>query len=328
MTKTESKKQVWLGLDLGGTKILAEVYDQDFNLLGSKKRKTKAELGQKEGLQRLLRTGQDALEDAGLSPKDLNGVGIGCPGVLDLEEGNLKRATNLGWEDVPIRDLLSKEFGVPAAEANDVDAGTFGEATHGAGKDARCVLGVFPGTGIGGGMVYEGSIFRGKKGSCLEVGHMPVVENGLLCGCGRRGCLETVSGRLAISAAAAVCAQRGEAPWLRENVGTDIANIRSGALAKSIENGDTAIETLIRQACETLGSVMGGLINVLAPDVLVVGGGLADALPDLLMESIEKGMTPKIMESLQGSCSLQLATLGDHATALGAAAWAKKQVMG
>lgn len=325
MSPKSTSPDAWLGIDLGGTKILAEVYDADFNLLGSKKRKTKAELGQKEGVQRLLRTGRDALEDAGIKTGQLKGVGIGCPGVLNLDTGVLVRAPNLGWKDVPIRKLLSDEFGCPAAEANDVDAGTFGEWANGSGKKARSVLGVFPGTGIGGALVYEGSIYRGQQWSCMEIGHMQAVENGLLCGCGRRGCLETVSGRLAISAAAAMCAIRGQAPWLRENVGTDVTNIRSGALAQAVSKGDTAVETVIRNACETLGCVLGGVVNLLAPDVVVIGGGLAEAMPELYLKTVRGAMKPKIMESLQDCCTVRIAQLGDHATSLGAAAWAMKK---
>lgn len=323
---SSSTQQVWLGLDLGGTKILAEVYDRDFKLLGSRKRKTKPELGQADGIERLLCTGHEALKDAGISPEQLGGVGIGCPGVLNLESGVLVRAPNLGWENVPIRKILTESFGVPAAEANDVDAGTFGETTAGAGKKARCVLGVFPGTGIGGGLVLEGNIYRGREGSCMEIGHIQAVEHGMLCGCGRRGCLETVSGRLAISAAAAICAVRGEAPWLREHGGTDITNLRSGVLAESVANGDTAVETVVRNACDTLGSVLGGVVNLLAPDVLVIGGGLAEAMPDLVLKSIRTAMEPNIMPALRGCCKVKAAELGDHATALGAAAWARKQV--
>lgn len=326
MSTSSCKNQAWLGIDLGGTKILAEVYDSDFTLIGSKKRKTKTELGQEEGLSRLLRTGHDALKDAGISKDQLCGVGIGCPGVLDLKEGILVRAANLGWENVPIRHLLAEEFAVPAAEANDVDAGTLGEATAGAGKEARCVLGVFPGTGIGGGLVIDGSLYRGRRWSCMEIGHMPAVENGILCGCGRRGCLETVCGRLAISAAAAMCAVRGQAPWLLENAGTDLTHIRSKVLATSVENGDEAVHTVIRTAYETLGSVLGGVINLLAPDVLVIGGGMAEAMPELILKTVQNAMQPKIMESLQDCCRVKVAELGDHATALGAAALVKGKV--
>lgn len=326
MSKSKAEKAYWLGIDLGGTKILAEVYDDTFKMLGSKKRKTKAELNQADGIARLLKTAQDAVEDAGIDKSQLSGVGIGCPGVLNLNTGILIKAGNLGWLDVPIQGLLEKEFGVPAAVANDVDAGTFGEYIAGAGTGARSVFGIFPGTGIGGALIYEGKIFRGKKWTCMEIGHLQVVPDGPLCGCGRKGCLEAVAGRLAISTAAAAAVIRGQAPWLQANVGSDPANIRSGALADAIKNGDQVIEKLIVDACTSLGTVLGGMVNLLAPDVIVVGGGLAEAMPSLYRETISKAMKPKIMDALQGTCELRIAKLGDQAVVLGAAAWAKEQV--
>jgi glucokinase len=326
MSTSTSEDAYWLGIDLGGTKILAEVYNDQLKPVGSKRRKTKAELGQEAGLERLLKTGQDALKDSGIDPSKLKGVGIGCPGVLNLKTGVLIKAPNLGWNDVEVQSILKKEFKVPAFAANDVDAGTFGEFICGAGKGAATVMGIFPGTGIGGGLIYEGNIYRGKTGSCMEIGHLQAQPDGPLCGCGRLGCLEAVAGRLAISTAASAAVMRGQAPWLQKNVGSDPANIRSGALADAIKNGDQVIEQIVRQACTALGNVLGGMVNLLAPDVMVIGGGLPEAMPDLYLEAISAAMEPKIMNALQKTCSLKIAKLGDCATSLGAAAWARKQV--
>ncbi|MDF3127988.1 ROK family protein [Kiritimatiellaeota bacterium B1221] len=325
MSNKASEQTYWLGIDLGGTKILAEVYDQDFNLIGSTKRKTKAELGQEAGIARLLKTAHDALDDAGISKDNLSGVGIGCPGVLNLQTGVLVKAGNIGWYDVAIKKMLEKEFGVPAAVANDVDAGTFGEYMNGAGKGASTVFGIFPGTGIGGALVYQGDIFRGSKWTCMEIGHFQVVPNGAQCGCGRKGCLESVAGRLAIATAASAAVIRGQAPWLSENVGSDPARIKSGALASAVENGDKVIEQIIIDACTALGQALGGVVNLLAPEIMVIGGGLAEAMPALYKKHVEDAMQPKIMDALQGSCKIEIAKLGDHATALGAAAWVRKQ---
>jgi len=315
----------WLGIDLGGTKILAEVYDDDFHLMGSQKRKTKAELGQEKSLERLIQTGLDALEEAGCAPESLSGVGIGCPGVLNLETGTLIKAPNLGWKHVPVEKLLEDAYRAPVTAANDVDAGTFGESVCGAGRGAGTVLGVFPGTGIGGGLVYNGTLYQGKKWSCMEIGHLQAVPDGPLCGCGRRGCLEAVAGRLAVSTAASAAVLRGQAPWLQKHAGSNAANIRSGAIAEAIANGDTVIETIVRQACAALGQVLGGMVNLLAPDCMVIGGGLAEAMPDLYVEAVSEAMQPKIMDALKSTCTLKIAELGDHATALGAAAWARKR---
>ena len=318
-----SSKPYWLGIDLGGTKILAGVYDNDWKLAGTKKRKTKAEEGQSKGLERLIRTGIDALTEAGVAPEDLGGVGIGCPGPLDLSTGTLLSAANLGWKDVPLRKILENAFKVPAAVANDVDTGTIGEARHGAGKGARSVLGVFPGTGIGGGFVYEDRVLQGRSQSCLEIGHMTAVIDGPLCGCGRRGCLEAVAGRQAVSLAAAGAVLRGQAPWLQANAGSNPADLRSSTLAKAIENGDQVIRELVELAAGHLGRSLGDVVNLLAPEVVVLGGGMIEAMSDIMLPVIRQSMRTRVMDAYTDSYRLKTAALGDDAVTLGAASLAK-----
>ena len=174
----------WVGFDLGGTKMMATVFDAKLRPIGSKRRKTKGLIGAQAGMDRLCQTIDMALADAGIAPGDLGGIGVGCPGPLDLDKGVVIDMPNLGWKRVPVKRTLERRFGCAAHILNDVDAGVYGEAVAGAGKGARCVVGVFPGTGIGGGAVYEGKVVRGSKGSCMEIGHFPAVTNGPLCGCG------------------------------------------------------------------------------------------------------------------------------------------------
>jgi glucokinase len=164
----------WVGFDLGGTKMFATVFNQRFEPLGRERKKTKGHEGAKAGLERIANAIRQALEEAKVAPEQLAGIGIGCPGAVDLERGVIEEAANLGWKDVRLREKLTAEFGCPVMVLNDVDAGVYGEFRFGAARDARCALGVFPGTGIGGGCVYEGKVLRGRKYSCLEIGHMQV----------------------------------------------------------------------------------------------------------------------------------------------------------
>ena len=189
----------------------------------------------------------------------------GSAGPLDLDEGVILDAPNLGWKDVKMKATLEKEFGCPAAVMNDVDAGVYGEYRFGAARSSRCVLGVFPGTGIGGGCVYDGKIVRGKTNSCMEIGHIQVVPDGPLCGCGLRGCLEAVASRLAISAAAAQAAYRGQAPDLLDAAGTSLDQIRSGALADSIAAGDTVVESIVRNAARHIGTAVASAVHLCRP---------------------------------------------------------------
>ncbi len=314
----------WVGVDLGGTKIMALVFDESFEILGRKRKKTKAYEGAESGLGRIEKTIRSALEAASVSPEQVAGIGIGVPGALNLEKGVLVDSPNLGWHDLAVSRELKKRFGVKATMLNDVDAGVYGEYASGAAKGARCVVGVFPGTGIGGGCVYEGRLITGGEHSCMEIGHLPVVVDGARCGCGRRGCLETVASRLAISSMAAVAAYRGEAPTLLEAAGCDISNIRSGALAKAVAAGDTIVERIIRDAAAWLGIGIASAVNLLAPDIVLLGGGLTEAMPQIYREEVGAALAEHIMPAYEGTYRIEIAALGDDAVALGAAAWARR----
>lgn len=318
----KGNNRIWIGFDLGGTKMMAAVLDNKFRVIGTRRRKTKGEAGAKAGVARLIETINQALEEAKIGRNRLAGIGMGVPGMLNLDTGFLKLAPNLGWRDIPLRKELTRAFKVPVAIANDVDAGTFGEYRFGAAKGSRCVVGVFPGTGIGGGCVYEGRLLRGKTGSCMEIGHVPVVPNGALCGCGRNGCLETVASRLAISAELAQVVFRGEAPNLQKLAGTDIASIRSGVIREAIEAGDRVVERVVRRAARHIGWVLIGTVHQLAPDRIILGGGLVEEMPDLFVGEVTDTLNRGVTDAFQGTFTVAAARLGDYAAALGAAALA------
>lgn len=314
----------WIGFDLGGTKIMALVLDDTFKVIARERKKSKGQDEKSVSMDRIIKTIRSVIEQLPKPFPTLSGIGLGVPGTLDLDKGLILEAPNLGWKNIPIKELIEKEFKCPVVISNDVDAGVFGEYSLGAAQNSNCVLGVFPGTGIGGGLVYKGNLFTGKNNSCLEIGHFPVAANGNRCGCGRYGCLETVASRLAIAAAAAVAVFRGEAPNLQKIAGTDLVNIKSRALAQAIAEGDTSIEIIVRQAARYLGKTIGGVINLLIPDTIVLGGGLVEAMPDIYMKEVDKSIKETVMPSFESMYKLVAAKLGDDATAIGAAAWAKK----
>lgn len=320
--KSSSKNRYWLGFDLGGTKMMATVFDKDFNIVAYRRKKTKDGKGSKGILGRIVETVEEALQAAHLDHRQLSAIGIGCPGWLDLDRGVVLLAPNLGLRNLPLKKELTKDFGCPVIVANDVDAGTYGEYHFGAGRGVRCLLGVFPGTGIGGGLVYEGKLFRGRVGSCMEIGHIHMQPKGRLCGCGRRGCLETVASRLAIAAEAGAAAYRGEAPHLLELAGTDVGGIRSGALAAAIKAGDHAIEEIVTHSARDLGIAIGSVVNLLAPDMVVLGGGLVEAMPNLYVQEVRASIKKQAMRPFTKTLKVVVAKLGDDAVVMGAAALA------
>lgn len=316
----------WLGFDLGGTKMLATVFDDDFHILGKKRRRTHGDEKRELGVDRIAQTIEQALQNAKVDVSQLRGIGVGCPGPVDLERGVVLEAVNLAWKDLNLRDALQAVFHCPVAVLNDVDAGVYGENQLGAARQSRTVLGIFPGTGIGGGCVYDGQIIRGRRSSAMEIGHVEVTRGGSLCGCGHRGCLETEASRLAISAEIAKAVYRGEAPYLARSAGTDISRIRSSTLADAIAAGDRVVERIVRKAAAQIGVAVANAVHLIAPDTVVLGGGLVEAMPQLFVAEVTQAANDRVMPSFVGSFQVVVAELGDYASAKGAAAWIRNMV--
>jgi glucokinase len=312
---------VWVGLDLGGTKMLAKVFDDKFKELGVAKKKTEGNRGLATGLRRMAETIEEALAAAGVDKSRVKGIGVGCPGPVNAEKGIIVEAPNLGWKNAPVVASLKKAIGAPVAICNDVDAGVFAEYEFGAARGAKCAVGIFPGTGIGGGAVIGGRLLQGANLSCMEIGHIPLNPetsgNGGLT-------LELAASRLAIAAEAAKAAYRGQAPHLAKECGTDIALITSGKLAAAIAAGDKAIEEIVRNAAVLLGAGVATVVHLLAPDIIVLGGGLVSAMPKLYLETVKASANARLLGPYRNTFKLVQAQLVDDAGVKGAAAWARR----
>ncbi|MFT7641225.1 MAG: glucokinase [Pirellulaceae bacterium] len=326
MTTMAKNGQHWIGFDLGGTKMLAAVMNSSFEVLATKRKRSRGNEGVKTGLKRIADTIREAAAQAEIDFDSIGGIGIGCPGPVDWKKGVLVTAVNLGWDNAPLKEYLEEEFGCQVDVLNDVDAGLYGEKCFGAAKDARCVVGVFPGTGIGGGCVYDDQIIRGIKYSCMEIGHVPCIPQGPLSGFGHEGTLEAVASRLAIASQIARAAYTGQAPYVLDQVGTTVGDIKSGLIANSIAAGDEMVEKIVRKAARHIGVVLSTAINLLAPDLIVLGGGMVEAMPALFVEEVTKGAKEFALPSFQETLSVVPAELGDDAAIKGAAAWVAKTV--
>ncbi|MEO1524350.1 MAG: ROK family protein [Planctomycetota bacterium] len=316
---------IWIGFDLGGTKMLAIAYDSDWKELGRRRRKTRGREGSDSGIARIGSTIERLLDENELHGRKVNGIGIGCPGPIDLRRGRILMTPNLGWDDVAVGDYLKDRFECPTVVLNDVDAGLYGEYQFGAAQDSRCAVGVFPGTGIGGACIYEGRILQGDGISCMEIGHTRISSGSRSSG-GLPGTLEAEASRLSIAAEAAKAAFRGDAPVLAKSTGTDLSDIRSGALADSVAGGDKVIERLIIDAAESVGIGVVNVIHILCPDLIVLGGGLVEAMEDLIVGTVEKTARRSVMEAYRDRFKVVAAKLGDDAGVKGAAAWARRTI--
>jgi glucokinase len=303
--------------------MLAIAYDTSWKPIGRRRRKTRGRQGSDSGVERIGSTIERLLKENDLDPERIAGIGIGCPGPIDLERGRILTTPNLGWDDVDVGEFLRKRFDRPVVVMNDVDAGVYGEYRFGAARGSRCVVGIFPGTGVGGGCVYEGKILQGAGISCMEIGHTRISSSDRASGYDLPGTLEAEASRLTIAAEAAKAAHRGEAPHLLEDAGTDLANIRSGAIADSVEKGDVAIRRLVETASITLGLAVVNIVHLLSPDTIVLGGGLVEALEDVIVDTVKRTARDRVMAVYRDRFDVVAAKLGDDAAALGAAAWAQ-----
>jgi glucokinase len=319
-------KNLWVGFDLGGTKMLTIAYDENWKPIARRRRKTRGREGSDSGIERIASTIERLLDENDLDADQLAGIGIGCPGPIDLAKGRVLMAPNLGWDDVGVGSFLEKRFDCPVVVLNDVDAGVFGEYEFGAAKGARCAVGIFPGTGVGGGCVYRGQILEGAGISCMEVGHTRISSSTRSSGVALSGTLESEASRLTIAAEAAKAAFRGEAPRLMKEVGTDLADIRSGALADAIAGGDDVIRRLVEEAAAAIGIAVVNVVHMLAPDKIVLGGGLIEAMEDLFISTVTKTARKNVMPVYRDCFEVVPAKLADDAAVMGAAAWAKQQL--
>lgn len=322
----ETSQDIWIGFDLGGTKMLAAAYDSQWELLGRRRRKTRGREGSDSGIARIGSTIEKLLEENELDPARIRGIGIGCPGPIDLKKGRILTTPNLGWDDVDIGDFLKKKFGCPVVVLNDVDAGLYGEYQFGAAQGSRCSVGIFPGTGVGGACVYEDMILQGDGVSCMEIGHTRISSSSRSSGYEFPGTLEAEASRLSIAAEAAKAVFRGDAPNLAREAGTDLANIRSGALAESVKAGDKVVKRLVEEASESIGIAVVNVIHMLCPDTIVLGGGLVEAMEDLIVETVAKTARKSVMSVYKDRFKVVAAKLGDDAGVKGAAAWARRTI--
>ena len=317
-----------LGIDLGGTKILAGVVDLDTGaVLGTAKKKTKAELGAEELVRRLGDTAEEALAGARVPRDAVAGAGVAAAGQVDPERGVLVAAPNLGGDlDLPIAAALSKRLGVPVGLGNDVQVAALGELRFGAGQGVDSLLCVFVGTGIGGALARHGELDRGVTATAGEIGHTVVDAGGRYCGCGGRGHLEAYASRTAITRALLAELQRHRPSILAkmlEAEGLDdeapgATTIRSGMLAKAVKAGDELATEAVREAGYYLGLGLASAINFYNPRRIVLGGGVVEAVP--LIVDVARAVARREALPVPGAAvDIVESQLGDDAGIVGAA---------
>jgi glucokinase len=315
-------EQCVIGFDMGGTKMIAAVVDASSRIVGRARERTGAEDGPEAVYERVVAAIRGALEKA-RKPR-IKAIGIAAPGPLDRRRGIILETPNMGLRKFPIADRLGREFGVPIVLENDVNAGVYGEYKAGAARGYRNAVGIFIGTGIGGGLVLDGRLYIGATGNAGEIGHMIIQTDGALCGCGQHGCVEALASRTAIAKDVAALAGSGASQFVRDEVGTDLKAIRSGVLAGAIAKGDRRVRGVVERAAHFVGIAMANCANLLGPEVIVLGGGLLEKIGPLFLKEAERSMREHAMESVISGVKVVLASLGDDAVPIGVATLARE----
>ncbi len=267
-----------LGIDLGGTKILAGVVSANNEILGKAKRATPAMEGGDAILRAIVDCIDDALTSARLSRHDIAAAGVGSPGPLDSDAGVILFSSNMNVRNFALGPSLASVIGRPVLVENDVRVGGYGEFRLGAGRGYQNLIAVFVGTGIGGCLIQSGRVVAGATGNAGEVGHIPIKAGGPKCGCGSRGCMEALASRTAIARRIGKAVRKGVPTMLGEKVMRKTGRLKSGEIADAVAAGDHVTVREVRRAAHFLGLGLGGLINVLGPEIVIIGGGVAEAL--------------------------------------------------
>jgi len=323
MAENNGKTSALVGVDLGGTKILAGAFDSSLRLRGTAKLSTKAQRGPEDVIQRIARCVQDAVDEADLSLKDVRGVGLGVPGTVDGETGSVIFAPNLDWHEVPLQKQLEKLLGLPVFVENDCNSAALGVYVTELKSKPRHMLGIFVGTGIGAGLIVDGELYSGFGHAAGEIGHMVLEVDGPKCGCGNRGCFEALASRTAMFQQIKTAIKEGQKTVLTEML-KDLDEMRSGDLRKALRRGDKLVERVVEEAAQYMGVAVANLVNILNPQVVVLGGGVMEALADEMLGIVVEVAQDYAMAGAMEGVEIVTSLLGDNAGITGGAVLAKR----
>jgi glucokinase len=307
------------GIDLGGTKIQTAIVDGGGKVLGEARRPTPTSGGPSDVAAGMAEALREAAAAAGIEPEALEGVGVGSPGDVDERTGTVSTARNLpGWEgSFPLGETLSKTLGADVRVGNDVQVATEAEFHLGAGREFSSLIGVFWGTGVGGGLVLDGQPWLGR-GAAGEIGHMVVKRGGAKCPCGRKGCMEAYAGRAAMEAEARRQHQEGHKTDLFKLMHKhEKPRLTSGIWERAIDHGDDLATKLIERAIEALGTGIASAVNLLDPEGVILGGGLGIRFGERYMGALTGEMGKHLFVD-ERPPAVRVASLGDLGGAIGA----------
>lgn len=309
----------YICLDIGGTKILGAIFNMKKEIVYRLKKKTKADGDSEQNVEdTIISVVSEMIEEFGISNSQIKAIAAGAPGVIDQEKGIVLTSPNLPWKNYNIRKPIEKKFDAPFFIGNDVNVGVLGEHRYGVAKGYKNVVGLFVGTGMGGGLILDGKLYTGHLFKGAEYGHMILIPDGPKCNCGQRGCLEALSSKQGISDYIRQQVARGRESMMADAVKDGV--FKSKLLKKAIAAKDPVTIEAVNRACYYLAIASGNLVNTFSPEIVVYGGGVIEACGDHFMEHIIRNVDRYCMPSIRETVKFEQAALGDDSILYGALA--------
>jgi len=325
MQETRKPELPVLAVDLGGTKIIVAIISDKGQVTAREYYLTLAEEGPQPVIDRILSAIDHILGLVNLDSSKLHSISLAAAGAIDLDKGLVTLSPNLpGWHNIPLRDIVKEKHGVDTFLINDASAAALGEHHFGAGRGVNNLVLLTLGTGIGGGIIINGKLYSGPRGSAGEIGHATIDVNGPRCSCGNVGCLEMLASGTAIAQEAIRRISQGERSSLTKILDGKAGNITAEAVGVAAKNGDSLALEVISKAATYLGVAMVNLVNIFNPEMIIIGGGMAQ-MGDLLLDTARQVVKERAFPLSAQAVRIVTAQLGDNAGVLGAAVFARQQ---
>ena len=313
----------YLGVDVGGTKIASALVREDGKIMSRSKSPTIPHANGRSNLKTVIQTIDQTLIN---SPSvKIAGIGLGIPGIADPKTQSIIVTPNINLAGFPLKNELAKFYKTKVVIDNDVNCGLLGEQWLGVAKNKKHVIGLFPGTGIGGAILIDGKLITGTQGAAAELGHMIISINGPQCSCGNKGCLEALASRWAIQRDIKKAIKSGKKSLITELTKNNLNVIKSKAIKQALTRRDPVVTTIMTQVALTLGQACLSINHIFNPEMIVLGGGVIEACGDFLIPRIKKITSNDPFFKKFKSCQIIEAKLQDDAVLLGAVALVKRQ---
>ena len=303
-------------LDVGGTKVLGAIFNEKDEIIYRLKKRSKSGGSESADVEKVIvDVVEEMISASGIDRDSIGAIASCAPGVIDQDRGVILFTPNLPWRDYDMASVMRKRFGVPFYVGNDVNLGVLGEYHFGAGRGYQNIVGFFVGTGMGGGLILNGSLYTGHQFKAAEYGHMILDQKGPKCNCGQRCCLEAFSSKQGMSAYIRDQIAKGRKSVMADAVKDGV--FRSKALVKALKAEDKVAMEAVDRACHYLAIATGNMINTFSPDLILYGGGVMEALGDVFLKKILAEVDRYSWPQIRSTVDIKVAALGDDSILYG-----------